>query len=218
MRIQTPCDAMIMRPMSRDDYPALIEMVRRMWYGDPDMDTRVSRALAKADFEATLSRTTEAWVSETPDGLSGVILGGVAGRRSWRRMLSSLRHLRRAAGILLPLLASREGRRGIRGMLRINAADDRLLRDATRDRGRYDAEVTLLLVEANVRGGGVGRRLFDRMMRTFRAAGVERFFLFTDTTCNFGFYDHLGLVRCGEMPLAWSNGDGTTFYLYDGRV
>ena len=209
---------MIMRPMSRDDYTALIEMVRRMWYGDPGMDARVSRALAKADFEATLSRTTEVWVAETPDGLSGVVLGGVAGRRSWRRMLSSLRHLRRAAGTLLPLLASREGRRGICGMLRINAADDRLLRDATRECGRYDAEVTLLLVDANVRGGGVGRRLFNRMMRTFREAGVERFFLFTDTTCNVGFYDHLGLVRCGERPLAWSNGDRTTFYLYDGRV
>lgn len=210
---------MIMRPMSSDDYPVLIEMLRCMWYADPAMDVETSRRLARADFEFCLSRSTEAWVAETPGGLAGVVLGGMADRRRMRRhMPMQLRHLCRVAGSLLPLLASRAGRRGVHAMMCINAVDGRLLREAIGEHGRYDAEVTLLLVGERVRGGGAGRRLFDRMMRTFRDAGVERYFLYTDTDCNFGFYDHLGLTRRGERTLAWPDGGATTFYLYDGRV
>ena len=60
--------------------------------------------------------------------------------------------------------------------------------------------------------------MFDTLMTAFREAGVSKYFLFTDTTCDVGFYVHLGLAQVSEHTLP-TNGDGeqaTSFYLREG--
>ena len=72
------------------------------------------------------------------------------------------------------MLASHEGRHGLLAQLAILQADEAL------------------------RGMGVGRRLFNHMLGVFHDAGLREYFLFTDSTCDVGFYDHRGLIRKAE--------------------
>ena len=46
--------------------------------------------------------------------------------------------------------------------------------------------------------GMSGRRLFSHMLGVFHDAGLREYFLFTDSTCDVGFYDHRGLIRKAE--------------------
>lgn len=71
---------------------------------------------------------------------------------------------------------------------------------------------------------GVGRKLFNHMLGVFRDAGMNEYFLFTDTTCDYGFYDYRGLTRKAECTIrrdSFTQGgleDGSlSFFLYEGR-
>lgn len=70
------------------------------------------------------------------------------------------------------------------------------------------AEIELFLVAASARGHGIGGGLWRRAMDALASAGVERFFLHTDSSCDVGFYDHQGLDRVAERFAADHRADG----------
>ncbi len=57
-------------------------------------------------------------------------------------------------------------------------------------------------------------------MDAFRLAGVRDYFLFTDTTCDVGFYVHRGLTQVCEAVTARirAGRNPSSFYLYEGSV
>ena len=194
--------AVRLRTLRRDDYPALIEILR-------------SRRLAEADFHSCLARSSEATVAVLHGRPVGVILARVDINVPKRLCLLPNRHHRHIIRALFPLLFSTAGRSGIAEMLRINRVDRRLIRGA---KNRYDAEVTLFLVDERIRGGGVGGFLFDDLLERFRRVGVRRYYLFTDTGCNVGFYTRRGLTHRREEKVEWDDGGSTVFYLEEGTV
>lgn len=122
----------------------------------------------------------------------GVILGSLRSDITGRQRT---RHMLRRHCLTLPLLASHEGRHGLLAQLAILQADEALKHDAGKE---YEAEVVLFVVSPAARGMGVGRRLFNHMLGVFHDAGLREYFLFTDSTCDVGFYDHRGLIRKAE--------------------
>ncbi|PAU68925.1 GNAT family N-acetyltransferase [Bifidobacterium criceti] len=69
-------------------------------------------------------------------------------------------------------------------------------------RADTQAELELFMVNPDVRGHGVGRALWEDLLGALRAMGVRAFFLHTDSSCDYGFYDHKGLVRVAERIAA----------------
>ncbi|MBW3094269.1 GNAT family N-acetyltransferase [Bifidobacterium sp. 64T4] len=190
----------------------------------------VSQRLAAIDTEECLSRTTHAAVAEYEGHVAGVILGSIQGRTVPGQRL---RHRMRQMRVGLPLLGSKEGVRGLCGQLALTNADGKLLRDAglgkraeeveevgeTKEANR--AEIVLFIVSPEMRGQGVGRRLFDHMLDHFRAIGVNGYFLFTDSSCDVGFYEHNGLKRKASRTLTMGGGAaaGTLeCFLYEGNI
>ena len=100
--------------------------------------------------------------------------------------------------------------------IRMLGVEGELMSAAARRQGHtYDAEVILLILDRMMQGSGVGARLFDGMEQAFRQAGAQRYFLYTNTGCNVGFYDHRGLTRRIERTVPGKDGSATTYYLYD---
>ncbi|MBT1161637.1 GNAT family N-acetyltransferase [Bifidobacterium sp. SO1] len=230
-------EALTLRALRRDDYPAIADMLRRMWYSDPETSPSCARRLAMIDLHHSLDCSDDAVVAQRNGTVAGIITtridkrknpsetgqpymprtsGDADGSRSQApcRAHRSRWHRLRVIGSAMPLLLSGEGRRGLHEMLSLSRIDARLMHGW---RSRFGAEVTLLLVDDAARGHGVGRALFDHAMSRFREAGVDRYFLFTDTSCNVGFYEHRGLARLRERQTALRGGIMETFYLYEGR-
>lgn len=199
----------------------------------------ISQRLAAIDAEECLSRTTHAAAAEYEGRVVGVILGSEQGRTT---PVQHLRHRMRQIRLGLPLLGSAAGVRGLCGQLALAHIDGKLLRDAglgKRD-GRAERgeraehgkrtergeragrpEIALFVVSPETRGQGVGRRLFNHMLDHFRAIGADGYFLFTDSSCDVGFYEHNGLKRAASRTL--TAGDGTTAgtlecFLYEGNI
>ena len=120
--------AVRLRTLRRDDYPALIEILRRTWYsewsGGQKADSDCSRRLAEADFHSCLARSSEATVAVLHGRPVGVILARVDINVPKRLCLLPNRHHRHIIRALFPLLFSTAGRSGIAEMLRINVSTD----------------------------------------------------------------------------------------------
>lgn len=210
-------ETVTLRPMRDDDLPTLVEMVRRMWYADGSTPETCSRRLASADMGFSLARSTMALVAESAGRVCGVLLARVDALSSMAhgRATPFNRHCRLALREVLPFPFSRAGLRGLRDACDLLVRDARLLHGLS---DRYDGEVVLFVVDERLRGRGVGRLLFDEAMLRFREAGVLRYFLFTDSTCDVGFYDHRGLVRMRSSRVRHADGSADEFYLYEGET
>lgn len=82
----------------------------------------------------------------------------------------------------------------------------------------YDATVTFLAVSPKAQGLKLGKQLWDLAVAYFKSQGAKNFYLFTDTSCNFGFYEHIGMKRQNENSLEFDLNEHSfemSSYLYD---
>lgn len=208
-------DAIVLRSLRRADYPAIADMLRRMWYVEPTMSVPCARRLAMIDLHESLSGSTSAMVAQQGSEVIGIIATRIAAHEARRRAARFGWHRRSIIRLAAPLLLFAEGRRGLRDMRSLRGIDAKLLRNIE---SPFDAEVVLFLVDESHRGQGVGRLLFNQAMAGFLHAGVRRYYLFTDTRCNIGFYEHRGLTRLRGVRKALSGDTPETFCLYEGRL
>lgn len=59
-------------------------------------------------------------------------------------------------------------------------------------------ELILFAVSSRAQGCGVGSTLLESATDYFRSYGATSYYLLTDTTCNWQFYENKGMTRCGE--------------------
>ena len=163
-----------------------------------------SDVVARLDVLHCLGKSTDALVAVTPaeDGNDGIVRNG---ERVLGAMLMSVgsRPVRwhdqcetMAQDVRREAIRHDGGAELLDAMERDGKAIDAL---SARAATGYPAEVVLFMLAPQSRGLGLGRRLFDAGLDLMRGAGAGRYFLYTDTTCTYTFYEHRGLRRIGEQ-------------------
>ena len=69
------------------------------------------------------------------------------------------------------------------------------------------AELRLLIISKDCKGLGLGRILMSEAEKRIKEHGMSGAFFYTDTDCNFGFYDHLGAERIGSKMIICAGED-----------
>ena len=113
------------------------------------------------------------------------------------------------------LFLSKEGRMVTRFFSGVEEIDQQLLQDTQTE---YQGEIAFFAVNSRYRGIGLGKKLFDAAQDYMRTQRIRNFFLFTDTTCNYPFYERRGMERRGERvhTFAAKGKSGTlTMFIYD---
>lgn len=77
-------------------------------------------------------------------------------------------------------------------------------------KGEFGGVLTLFAVNENCRGVGVGKSLLAGFLEYLKQQKIKRIYLYTDTTCNYGFYESHGFERLEEQPLSLTK-DGHQF-------
>ncbi len=83
---------------------------------------------------------------------------------------------------------------------------------------RYQGEIKLFIVSPDHQDLHIGTGLLERAFDYFREQEASRIYLFTDTDCNYGYYDHKGFLQTGvkESTLKLPGGDrDLTIFLYE---
>ncbi len=200
----------ILRELKWSDLNALENVIRKTWDYDKFATPETAGKLAKAYLSSCLANQTYTRVAEVNGVTAGVILG-----KNTEKHRCPLRYRWRQITALCQLLISKEGREILNFYRDVDGIDDQLLKRCGKD---YQGEVSLFALSPEYRGLGIGKKLFDCLLAYMKSQSIEDFYLYTDTSCNFGFYEHQGMKRQQQhkqlVNLRGQNGN-LEFYLYD---
>ncbi|MBS6700732.1 MAG: GNAT family N-acetyltransferase [Clostridiales bacterium] len=206
-------DGIRYRPMEPKDYAAVCALLNQS-FGLSRYVTapQVLQCFQKQYLYSCLSEATDTCVAEQNGKIIGVIMGNA--KRDYQLVL----HLKALACTAWYACAMRvHGRRNREGLDSYRDLHQIYHAFSKNHKGEFDGVLTLFAVDEDYRGRGVGKALFIRLMDDLQHYGAHAIYLYTDSTCNYGFYEHQGFHRL-EQQLLTLKRDGKPFqmavYLY----
>ncbi len=180
-------EQIILREYQKTDSHMLETIIRETWRYDRFCSSKTAANMARLYLSTCLTNQTFTRVVIVNDTPVGIIMGKniqkhkcpLALRVKWLKSI-------------VPLYISNEGRRILKIFKGIDGIDRELLSACGKD---YKGEVTFFAINENYRGKGLGRKLFETLIEYMESQNISDFYLFTDTSCNYPFYEHLGLKR-----------------------
>lgn len=213
-----------LRPAQVADYSALHQLNRGAWFkSDYEKYPEATDAYVDLDLNNSLSEASMVTVAEVDGHIAGVILLSADGEPKHGRMLMKST-IDSAATIHAH---SNEVASYFYDRMKIeNEHDDKLLKDAEASVD-YDGRIVLFIMDPQFQGLGIGSRLFQAAKDYFAEKNVENYYLFTDSSCNYPFYDHKGMRRAGSLTFEqiglFEQYDGSEstdpfqFFIYDNQ-
>lgn len=175
-------------------------------------DPGVLKSFLDLYLQSCLAQQTYCCVAEQDGQIIGVIMGQA---KTDYRVLTHLRPTLATAyhGLAMQLKAALHGERNTENK-EMHRIYDALLAHSGQ---QFDGVLTLFAISSASRGLGIGKELLRCLTAYLSAHGTRRIYLHTDSTCNYGFYEHQGLTRLGEQSMCMTR-SGKPFdmdiYLY----
>ena len=202
-----------LRELKKRDLPALEDVIRRTWNYDKFATPKTARKLAKVYLATCLTNQTYTRIAEVNGVPAGLILGKDI-EKHHRPLKYRLHQIFAVCGLLI----SKEGRGILNFYKNVDDIDNQLLKQCNKD---YKGEVALFALSPEYRGLGIGKMLFHSLLAYMKSQSISDFYLYTDTSCNFGFYEHQGMIRQQQhkhlVDMKGQKGE-LEFYLYDMTV
>ncbi len=201
---------LVYRPILPEDRQQIVDIVDKTWdYRPYGYDERFCKRFSRADLLGCLSSADYSRAAFLDGKPMGYILARIG---KGKRRNTGLK-----LALALQLLTIRTAEYGylVEDYLKLYAKTDHALLTAT---GKdYGGELVFFAVDPQARGMGVGKELLHGVYNYFRENGVDTFYVFTDTTCDFSFYEKNGFVKMGQhtAPAAMRNGEEITFYIFE---
>jgi ribosomal protein S18 acetylase RimI-like enzyme len=200
------------RPFQEQDREGLEEIVNQTWnYDRFGYAPEVSREFSHTDLMSCMSIATFSEVALLNGRPVGFIFGRNDGewddnaRRASKRLVRGIRRKSfwTGTGRLL---------NGYRSLY--ERSNEKLLNGTGKD---YQGELVFFAVSPEARGMGVGGRLFGDFLSYMKQCKIDTFYVFTDTTCDYSFYDRNGFKRMGEVreKAEFRRGEEICFFVYE---
>lgn len=200
----------ILRKYRKDDEASLAAIIREAWHYDELCTPKTAAKLANVFLHSCLANQTYTQIAEIEGKAAGVIMAKDI--RSHRCPFAC--RIRQFLSVL-SLFLSREGRQTARIFRNVSSIDKAL---SERSRKDYEGEVAFFAVASEYRGRHIGTLLFEQMLSYMKRNDIRRFYLYTDTSCNYGFYERHGMKRAAEEKETFTvkgKRAEMTFFLYD---
>lgn len=198
------------REYQKEDFQALENVIRKTWHYDDLCSPKTAQKLARVFLSSCLTNYTFSCVALNAGVPVGIIL---VNNKAKHKCPLGLRIQQIKA--LIALFLSKEGRGVFKIFENVSGIDKELLQECGT---KYPAELALFAVDASCRGKGIGKQLFQSALEYINQEKLDKFYLFTDTSCNYGFYEHQGMVRRKEKEHRFDVKGQTAkmnFFIYD---
>lgn len=199
-----------LREYRKEDFQELSNIIRETWHYDDLASPKTAQKLARVFLSSCLTNYTFSCVALENGKPVGIIL---VNNKAKHKCPLGLKMQQMKA--IISLAISKEGRNVSKIFESVSGIDKELLKECGTE---YPAELALFAVNASCRGKGVGKRLFQAALDYMDEQQLDKFYLFTDTSCNYGFYEHQGMVRRSEREHKFNIHGQTAnmnFFIYD---
>lgn len=198
------------REYQKEDFETLENIIRETWHYDEFSSPKTAVKLARVFLSSCLTNHTFSRVALLNNKPIGIILvKNIATHKC------PLKYKLKQIKSILSLYLSKEGRNVSKIFGNVNGIDKQLLADVHK---QYPAELALFAIDTSCRGKGIGKKLFNSALEYLKEQRLNEFYLFTDTSCNYGFYEHQGMVRrCEQEHIFNIKGQQAkmNFFIYD---
>lgn len=204
----------IIRDVEKKDLPALKAIINESW--------RVERLIKnESTLEAALGihlnqllhSSTFGRVAVLDDKVIGFILGSLTGEIPKYRLIQEVDSASYAFDLLTA--AEDEITNLTEFMSKTFQTYGQLIHNRKED---YDGYVEFFVVSEEARGLKIGKKLMDELFNYFQSHKAKSIYLYTDTSCNFGFYDYNGFTQRASQEITFDLTIGqeeSTVFLYD---
>ncbi|WP_462226032.1 GNAT family N-acetyltransferase [Alkalibacterium sp.] len=199
------------RPIRRSDYSALAALIDTSWNYSELTSSFNAKQMSYAFLFSSLAHQSFTQVAVKNNKPVGVAMG-----RTEEVPISHKLFLLPLFFNLIALQFTADGRKAFQSFRRNFHVNKSLLKQTYET---YDGELVLFAVAPETQSMGVGSQLFEDFLKYLRSQGARTFYLFSDTSCTYSFYEHKGLKRTGvitrKMPFLKKE---ISFFLYRGSV
>lgn len=188
----------------------LENIIRKTWNYDEFASRKTAEKLARVYLSSCLSNSTFSCIAVDGEKTIGIILANNRKKKS-RSMIRKFDLIKK----IIALISNKEGRKISKMFGSVVSIDKDLLGSINKE---YEAEISFFAIDENYRGKGIGGLLFKSVLEYIKEEKLKDFYLFTDTSCNYKFYEHQGMKRkCEKEKLFNINGKDIKmkFFIYD---
>lgn len=198
------------REFQNQDSKIIEEIIIEAWNYNRLCSTKVAHKMAKVFLSSCLTNQTYTQVALLNNQPIGIIMA-----KDSQTHKCPLKYRIKQVFAIISLYLSKEGRQTSNIFSSVSQIDKDLLKECKKE---YQGEVAFFAISSKARGKGIGKKMFCDMLEYMKLQNINDFFLFTDTTCNYGFYEHQGMKRCNEKSqsfLIHGKEEEMTFFVYD---
>lgn len=200
----------VFREFQKGDSKTIEEIIIEAWNYNDLCSSKTAHKMAKVFLSSCLANQTYTKVALLSNKPIGVIMA-----KDIKLHKCPLKYKLKQAFAIMSLYLSKEGRNTSKIFSSVNEIDKDLLKECKKE---YGGEVAFFAISSAARGKGIGKKMFSFMLEYMKSQNINNFYLFTDTSCNYGFYEHQGMNRCTEKSQSFvikGKEANMTFFIYD---
>lgn len=200
------------RSIEKKDYKNLARIIKETWGYENYCSTKIADKMSLLYLYSCLGAQTFTEVAEIDGEAIGIVMA-----KSDEKYHISIQPLLNQCWTALQLMCYKEGRKIMRIFAGINKIDKELLDNCDE---KFNGELCFFVLGERTRGLGIGKKLFNDAKNYMKSTNVKQFYLYTDSTCNYGFYEKQGLKRINEkiVEIDVQENIKTSFYIYSAEL
>lgn len=185
--------SIIYRPIKASDYKFLENIIKETWNYNRLGTDKLAKKLAKVYLASCLSNQTFTSVALVNDEPVGVIMA----KNKLKHNIPIKYNIRKWIAIF-EIIIAKDSREIAKIFQEVDEIDKILFKRVSK---KFDCELAFFVVDQKQRGSGIGKELYQQFLNYMSSEGLDTFYLFTDTTCNYSFYERKGLKRLAQEKL-----------------
>lgn len=201
---------LIYRSIQKKDYPEIKNLINTafgfyQFIKDEDfLDIVLSIYLQDCIISSTFSK-----IAEKDGKVIGIILGNSKRDKSIRKFYNMTTLAK--DGLKL-LFSNKRNKKAVKEFSTVHDTYKEIIKGR---KSSFDGCIQLFIVSEESRGLGVGKALLDNLFTYMKMQSVKSLYLYTDTRCNYKFYDSQNFKCLNEKELSFkSHKEKLTVFLY----
>lgn len=199
------------RPLKKEDYPRIKTLIGEAFgFNDFIKNKKLLDSILTIYLQDCILASSFSVVAEKENQVIGFILGDA--KKDKKRLRKPHNFVSLASTGLKLLVTSKEDRKVLKEFTKITQTYKQLIQGKE---NTFQGCIQLFIVSKESRGLGVGKTLIKHLSHYMKNMDVKSLYLYTDTRCNYGFYDSQNFKRLNEKNVYFDSiGEKLGVFLY----
>lgn len=190
-------DKIIYRELQKKDYKRIASLIDDAFgFNEFIKDKDFLDLVLQSYLEDCISESSFSKVAEKDGEVIGIILGSAIKDKNLLQLSDNKLNIDRAD--LKSFIDSKEKKMALKEFAKITDTYEEIIKGKKED---FQGCIQLFIVSKESRGLGLGKSLLNYLFTYMESMSVKSLYLYTDTRCNYGFYDTQNFKRINEKEV-----------------